>query len=87
MDLAMIGPDMIGDVFGRGVGAGLRKEDEALRLKLNDAINGALADGTIAKLGQAVVWLRFVLLSHQKVQVNTKKNQRLLLVRSRGSCN
>ena len=52
MDLAMIGPDMIGDVFGRGIGAGLRKEDEALRLKLNDAINEALADGTIAKLAK-----------------------------------
>ncbi len=50
MELALIGPDMIGDVFGKGIGAGLRKKDEALRLKLNNAINEALADGTIAKL-------------------------------------
>lgn len=50
MDLALIGPDMIGDVFGRGVGVGVRKEDGELRARLNDAIEAALADGTVARL-------------------------------------
>lgn len=52
VDLALIGPDMIGDVFGRGVGAGLRKDDRELRLRLNDAIEAALADGTVARLAK-----------------------------------
>lgn len=50
MDLALIGPDMIGDVFGKGVGAGVRKEDSDLRAKLNAAIEAARADGTVARL-------------------------------------
>ncbi|MDH3663178.1 MAG: transporter substrate-binding domain-containing protein [Alphaproteobacteria bacterium] len=50
--LALIGPDMIGEVFGRGIGAGLRKEDGELRARLNHAIEAALADGTIARLAK-----------------------------------
>lgn len=50
--LTLIGPDMIGDVFGKGIGAGLRKEDGELRLQLNEAIEKALADGTVAKLAK-----------------------------------
>ncbi|MEZ5931500.1 MAG: transporter substrate-binding domain-containing protein [Alphaproteobacteria bacterium] len=50
--LALIGPNMIGDVFGRGVGAGMRKEDGDLRRRVNDAIAAALADGTIARLAK-----------------------------------
>ena len=52
LDLALIGPDMIGDVFGRGVGAGIRKEDGELRTKLNVAIAAAIADGTVARLAK-----------------------------------
>ncbi|MGI9419001.1 MAG: transporter substrate-binding domain-containing protein [Geminicoccaceae bacterium] len=52
LDLALIGPDMIGDVFGKGVGAGFRKEDGELRERLNDAIKAALADGTVARLAE-----------------------------------
>ena len=51
-DLTLIGPDMIGDVFGRGVGVGLRKDDADLRARVNDAIGAALADGTVAKLAR-----------------------------------
>ncbi|MEM8948107.1 MAG: transporter substrate-binding domain-containing protein [Pseudomonadota bacterium] len=52
VELALIGPDMIGDVFGRGIGVGLRKDDSELRLQLNDAIEEALADGSVAKLAE-----------------------------------
>ncbi|MEM7042819.1 MAG: transporter substrate-binding domain-containing protein [Pseudomonadota bacterium] len=51
-DLAVIGPDMIGDVFGRGVGIGLRKDDPKLRAQVNNAIEDALADGTVARLAR-----------------------------------
>jgi octopine/nopaline transport system substrate-binding protein len=51
-DLSLIGPDMIGEVFGRGIGAGLRKEDSELRARLNQAILSALADGTVARLAR-----------------------------------
>lgn len=50
IDLALIGPDMIGDVFGKGVGAGLRKDDRELRAQIDGAIRSALDDGTIARL-------------------------------------
>lgn len=49
-DLKIFGPSMTGGVFGKGVGVGIRKEDEALRGKFDEAINAALADGTISKL-------------------------------------
>lgn len=52
LDLTLIGPDMIGDVFGRGVGVGIRKEDGDLRIQLNIAIAAARADGTIARLAK-----------------------------------
>lgn len=52
LDLALIGPDMIGDVFGRGIGAAFRKGDRDLRAQVDDAIKAALADGTIARLSQ-----------------------------------
>ena len=51
-DLFLIGPDMIGEVFGRGIGAGLRKEDGELRTRLNHAIESALADGTVSRLAK-----------------------------------
>ena len=50
VNLALIGPDMIGDVFGKGVGAGLRKDEGAFKRQVNAAIRDALADGTVARL-------------------------------------
>lgn len=52
LDLALIGPDMIGDVFGRGIGAAFRKGDRDLRAQINEAIEAALADGTITRLSK-----------------------------------
>ena len=52
LELALIGPDMIGDVFGRGIGVGIRKGDRELRLRLNDAIEEALADGSVARIAK-----------------------------------
>lgn len=52
IDLALIGPDMMGDVFGEGVGAGIRKDDIRLRKKLNAAIEAALEDGTVSRLAK-----------------------------------
>ena len=50
IELALIGPDMIGGVFGQGVGAGLRQEDDDLRIQLDQAIEAALRDGTVARM-------------------------------------
>jgi octopine/nopaline transport system substrate-binding protein len=44
------GPGFLGGVFGRGTGAGLRKEETALKDMLDKAIDEAIADGTIKKL-------------------------------------
>jgi octopine/nopaline transport system substrate-binding protein len=52
LDLALIGPDMMGDVFGRGIGVAFRQQDGDLRAKVNDAIEAARADGTIAELSK-----------------------------------
>lgn len=49
-DYTLAGPGFVGGVFGRGTGAGLRKEDTALKAMLNKAIDEAIADGTIKKL-------------------------------------
>jgi octopine/nopaline transport system substrate-binding protein len=50
------GPGFFSGLFGRGTGAGLRKEDTALKDKLNKAIDEAIADGTIKKL--SLKWLK-----------------------------
>ncbi|MGI9510919.1 MAG: transporter substrate-binding domain-containing protein [Geminicoccaceae bacterium] len=52
LELTLFGPDMIGGVFGRGVGAGIRKEDGDLRTMLNEAIEAAHADGTVSRLAK-----------------------------------
>lgn len=52
LDLALIGPDLMGDVFGRGIGAAFRKRDGDLRTQVNTAIEAARADGTIAELSK-----------------------------------
>ena len=42
----------MGGLFGRGTGAGLRKEDTKLKEMLNAAIDGAIADGTIKRISE-----------------------------------
>jgi octopine/nopaline transport system substrate-binding protein len=56
-NLRLFGPRMTGGPFGRGVGVGLRKEDDELRSRFNQAIDDAVADGTIAKL--SVKWFGY----------------------------
>lgn len=49
-DLKLFGPKMIGGVFGKGVGVGIRKEDTDLKAMFDKAIDAAVADGTVRKL-------------------------------------
>jgi len=51
-DFMIAGPGFYGGIFGRGVGAGVRKDDDKLREKLNKAIQSAIADGTIKQLSE-----------------------------------
>lgn len=51
-DFALIGPGLDGGPFGKGVGAGVRKEDADLVEMFNKAIAEAAADGTINRLAQ-----------------------------------
>jgi octopine/nopaline transport system substrate-binding protein len=44
------GPQLSGGLWGPGVGAGVRKDDDALLQSLNEAIEAAIADGTIKAL-------------------------------------
>jgi octopine/nopaline transport system substrate-binding protein len=53
---AVAGPGFYSGIFGRGTGAGIRKEDTALKDKLNKAIDEAIADGTIKAL--SLKWLK-----------------------------
>lgn len=50
-----VGPTFVGGVFGLGYAAGLRKEDAALRERINTALQAAIDDGTIKKLSDK--WL------------------------------
>jgi octopine/nopaline transport system substrate-binding protein len=54
-DFTVAGPTFLGGVFGRGTGAGIRKSDTVLVGMFNEAINAAIADGTIKKL--SMKWL------------------------------
>ncbi len=56
-DMTSVGPDLTGGPFGAGVGAGIRKEDQALADMFSKAINGSIADGTVSKL--AIQWFGF----------------------------
>jgi octopine/nopaline transport system substrate-binding protein len=51
-DMVIAGGAVSGDVLGRGVAVGLRKDDAELKSKFDNAIQGAIADGTIQKLTQ-----------------------------------
>jgi octopine/nopaline transport system substrate-binding protein len=55
--LEMVGPGFTGGPFGNGVGAGIRKEDQALADMFSKAIGEAITDGTASKL--AVEWFGF----------------------------
>ena len=56
-DFTLVGPGLTKGPFGKGVGVGLRKEDDDLEAMFNKAIAEAQADGTISKLGQK--WFGF----------------------------
>ncbi|WP_417408846.1 transporter substrate-binding domain-containing protein [Hoeflea sp.] len=51
-DYTLAGPGFVGGVFGFGTGAGLRKGDAKLKEMLNEAIDGAIADGTIKRISE-----------------------------------
>jgi octopine/nopaline transport system substrate-binding protein len=50
------GPGFLGGVFGKGTGAGLRKNETALKDMFNKAIDEAIADGTIKTL--SMKWVK-----------------------------
>jgi octopine/nopaline transport system substrate-binding protein len=56
-DFTLVGPGLTKGPFGKGVGVGLRKEDDDLEAMFDKAIAEAQADGTISKLGQK--WFGF----------------------------
>jgi octopine/nopaline transport system substrate-binding protein len=49
-DMKIVGAGMGGEVLGVGVAVGMRKADAELKKLFDDAINGAIKDGTIEKL-------------------------------------
>lgn len=49
-EIKVVGPGFRGGLLGRGVAMGLRKEDTAVKAKLDAAIAAAIADGTIKDL-------------------------------------
>ncbi|WP_414473445.1 lysine/arginine/ornithine ABC transporter substrate-binding protein [Microvirga sp. M2] len=51
-DMEIVGGAVSGDVLGRGVAVGLRKDDAELKAMFDKAIQAAIADGTIQKLTQ-----------------------------------
>ncbi|KAA0595388.1 octopine/nopaline transport system substrate-binding protein [Azospirillum lipoferum] len=57
----LAGPTFVGDVFGKGIAVGLRKDDTVLKEMFDKAILAAKADGTIDKLAQK--WLKTSLMN------------------------
>ncbi|WP_034913641.1 transporter substrate-binding domain-containing protein [Erwinia sp. 9145] len=51
-DLQLAGPQLGGPIWGEGEALGIRKTDGELKAKLDEAINAALADGTVKKLSE-----------------------------------
>ena len=51
-ELAVVGPEFIGGVFGAGAGMGIRKSDADLTAKFDTALAAAVADGTVKKLSE-----------------------------------
>ncbi|MBT5195819.1 MAG: transporter substrate-binding domain-containing protein [Rhodospirillaceae bacterium] len=56
-DMVAVGPGMVGGPFGHGVGAGIRKKDQALADMFSKAIQSAIDDGSVSKL--AIKWFGF----------------------------
>ncbi len=56
-DFVMVGPTFTGGVFGNGVGAGLRKADDDLKLLFDAAIEAAVKDETVKRL--SMQWFKF----------------------------
>jgi octopine/nopaline transport system substrate-binding protein len=48
-DLEIVGPEIIGDVFGVGEAMGLRKSDADLTARFNKALDAAFKDGSVKK--------------------------------------
>jgi octopine/nopaline transport system substrate-binding protein len=51
-DMVIAGTGLRGDVLGRGVAVGMRKDDTELKAMFDKAIDAARADGTIKKLSE-----------------------------------
>jgi octopine/nopaline transport system substrate-binding protein len=51
-DMVIAGAGVRGDVLGRGVAVGMRKEDAELKTLFDDAIKAVIADGTLKKLSE-----------------------------------
>ena len=49
-DYALVGPQLTGGILGGGIGVGLRKEDTELKKAFDEAIQGAIKDGTAKTL-------------------------------------
>jgi octopine/nopaline transport system substrate-binding protein len=49
-DYAVAGPSLTGGLLGAGIAVGLRKDEVDLKKALDEAIQGAIEDGTIQKL-------------------------------------
>lgn len=56
-DLKMFGPWMARGPFGKGVGVGLRKDENELRSRFDQAIAAAIEDGTIKRL--SIQWFGY----------------------------
>ena len=51
-DMVIAGTGMRGDVLGRGVAVGMRKDDPELKALFDEAIKAVIADGTLKKLSE-----------------------------------
>ncbi|MDQ0395356.1 transporter substrate-binding domain-containing protein [Labrys monachus] len=49
-EMMVVGPEIVGPIWGEGEGAGFRKADTDLRDMFSKAITDAIADGTVKKL-------------------------------------